>query len=234
MSFSLEVRLLVPLGGFELRVEWETSEPSLGVVGASGAGKTTLLESIAGLRPTARGLVRVNGRTWLDSDSGTRLPPERRGVGYVPQDLLLFPHMDVLANVLAGARRVAAPLPSRRVLSLLELEALAHRDPATLSGGERQRVALARALCSGPELLLLDEPLASLDRPLRARILPYLLRVREEFGIPALHVSHEPEEVRALAREILVLDAGRVVGRGPAEDVLRDVSWWTLAGDDRT
>ncbi len=181
-----------------------------------------MLEALAGLRKSARGRIEVGGRTWLDTARGLRLPPEARGVGYVPQEMLLFPHLDVLGNLRLGerrARRSSRRLDPERVLEVLELSPLARRPARELSGGERQRVALGRALCSAPELLLLDEPLASLDLPLRRRILPYLLRVREEFAIPTLFVSHDPSEMTLLASEVTVLDAGRSVARGRPEAV---------------
>jgi molybdate transport system ATP-binding protein len=224
VSDVLHLDLSVPLDRFSLRVEWETSEPSLGVFGPSGAGKTTLVEAIAGLRRGATGVIRWRGRTWLDSARGVRLPPERRGVGYVPQDALLFPHRDVTGNLLAGCRRAAgagrpAP-PVERVLEVLELAPLRRRDVGTLSGGERKRVALGRALCSGASLLLLDEPLAGLDLPLRRRILSYLLRVRDEFAVPTLVVSHDAVDIRLLSREMIVLSGGAVAARGRPEEVL--------------
>ncbi len=222
MTPRVRIELAVPRGGFEVALAWHTDESALGLFGPSGAGKTTILESLAGLRREARGRIEIAGRTWLDSRRGIRLPPERRGVGYVPQDLLLFPHLDVLGNLrLAERRGGAAPkrLEIDRVLELLELAALAHRPVDRLSGGERQRVAIGRALCSAPELLLLDEPLASLDHSLRRRILPYLVRVREEFSVPTIHVSHDPTEMSLLAREISVLERGRVVARGGPEEV---------------
>lgn len=225
MSFRLHLDLAVPCDTFEVAIAWETSEPALGLFGPSGAGKSSLLEALAGLRPGARGRIEVGGRTWLDSRRGFSLPPEERGVGYVPQELALFPHRDVLAHLRFGAgraRRLAASarrLAPERVLELLELGALADRPVTALSGGERQRVALGRALCSGPELLLLDEPLASLDLALRRRILPYLLRVRDELGIPTVHVSHEPSETALLCREVCMLSRGRVVACGPPAEV---------------
>jgi molybdate transport system ATP-binding protein len=222
MIASLRISLTVPCERFDLELEWQTEEPALGLFGPSGAGKTTLLEALAGLRRGARGRIEVGGRTWLDTARGLRLPPEARRVGYVPQEMLLFPHLDVLGNLRVGERRASRSprrLAPERVLELLELSALARRPVAALSGGERQRVALGRALCSAPELLLLDEPLASLDLALRRRILPYLLRVREEFSIPTLHVSHDPSEMSLLAREVTVLDRGRVIARGRPEAV---------------
>jgi len=222
---TLQVDLTVPLDRFTLNVQWETSSKFLGIFGHSGAGKTTILEAIAGLRPDPSGVVAVADRLCLDSEAGINLPPEQRGVGYVPQEGLLFPHRDVLGNILAGARRAAGSprrLDPERVLRVLELNGLERRPVVKLSGGERQRVALARALCSGPSLLLLDEPLAGLDLPLRRRILPFLLRVREEFALPTILVSHDPTEIRILCDEILVLEDGRALACGPSAKIFTD------------
>ena len=225
MSAGLRLDLEVPCDSFDVAIAWETGERALGLFGPSGAGKSSVLEALAGIRRGARGRIEVGGRTWLDSDRGIALAPEERGVGYVPQELALFPHRDVIGHLRFGERRAQRALaPPRRlapehVLELLELAPLAHRPVTALSGGERQRVALGRALCSAPALLLLDEPLASLDLALRRRILPYLLRVREEFGIPTVHVSHEPSEVTLLCSEVCVLARGRVVACGPPAEV---------------
>lgn len=222
MSFYLRMALTVPCDRFTVEVAWETEDPALGLFGPSGAGKTTVLESLAGLRRGARGRIEVGARTWLDTDRGISLAPEKRGVGYVPQDLLLFPNLDVLGNLRMGARRarrVLRRLEPRQILDMLELTDLARRPVRTLSGGERQRVALGRALCSAPDLLMLDEPLANLDRPLRRRILPYVLRAREVLGIPTLYVSHDPSEMALLANDICVLAAGRVTARGRPQTV---------------
>jgi molybdate transport system ATP-binding protein len=225
MSHAIFLDITVPLDRFTLSVTWETGRTCLGIFGHSGAGKTTLLEAVAGLRKEARGIIRVDGRTWIDSSRGIRLPPERRGVGYVPQDSLLFPHLDVLGNLLAGLRRASrrsgrGTINTEKVFEVLELGDLRRARIAALSGGERQRVALGRALCSAPDLLLLDEPLAGLDAPLRRRILPYLLRVAEEFAIPTIHVSHDASEIRMLCQEVLVLVSGRAVARGRPDEVL--------------
>jgi molybdate transport system ATP-binding protein len=224
MSRELVLDLSLKMDRFSLAVRWQTAEAALGIFGPSGAGKTTLLEVIAGLRRGARGVIRLGTDTWLDTSRGVCLPPERRGVGYVPQDALLFPHLDVMANILAGRRRAGRDAARRvapeRVLEILELTGFAGRPVGSLSGGEKQRVALGRALCSAPALLLLDEPLAGLDRPLRRRILSYLYRVQGEFGIPTLHVSHDAAEVAMIAREVAVLAAGQVVARGRPEEVL--------------
>jgi len=230
----LELDVRLPLDRFELRVDHRAEGPVTGVFGASGAGKTSLLEVVAGLRRGARGRVRLGDRVWLDSDEGRFLPPERREIGYVPQDGLLFPHLDVRRNLLAGARRARnrGQRPEetlRTVASLLELEPLLDRSVTTLSGGERQRVALGRALCSGPRLLLLDEPLAALDLPLRRRLLPFLRRVRDELELPTFLVSHDPIEVQALCDELLVLRRGEVIARGKPREVLTDPEVFPLA-----
>lgn len=226
MNPGIRIDLTASLTPFTLRVEWESSERSLGLFGHSGAGKTTVLEAVAGLRDDVSGRIEIGGHLWLDSAKGIRLPPERRGVGYVPQDLRLFPHRTVLGNLMAGRRRATGRAPERlapqRVLEVLELGHTKGSGIAALSGGERRRVALGRALCSGPDLLLLDEPMGGLDLPLRRRILPYLLRIQKEFGIPTLFVSHDASEIRMLVEEVAVLDRGHVVARGRPDEVFTD------------
>ncbi len=233
---SLALDLEVPLAPFTLSLRWESRERFLGIFGHSGAGKTTILEAIAGTSRSARGAVRVDDRVLLDTRRGIRLAPEERGVGYVPQDGLLFPHLDVIGNVRFGAARAARsvgrPLPPERVLAVLELTGMESRTLAGLSGGERRRVALARALCSGPGLLLLDEPLAGLDAPLKRRILPYLLRVRDEFGIPTVFVSHDPGEVSLLCDEVLVLEKGSVLASGPPAAVFSRPEVFAIAREE--
>ncbi|MEO1369111.1 MAG: ATP-binding cassette domain-containing protein, partial [Acidobacteriota bacterium] len=191
---TLELDLELPLDRFTLEVRGRFEAPSLGVFGASGAGKTSLLQLIAGLRRPRRGKIRLGDEVWFDSEAGLFVRPEKRRLGYVPQDGLLFPHWDVRQNLLAGAGRVEAAAEAREIfretVALLELDALLERSVTSLSGGERQRVALGRALCSGPSLLLLDEPMASLDLGLRRRLLPFLGRIREELTVPMLLISH--------------------------------------------
>lgn len=227
----ISLELSLPLGDFALEVTLVSEAAAIAVLGRSGSGKTSLLEAIAGLRPGARGRIALGGRTLLDSAAGVRLPPERRRVGYVPQDALLFPHLSARGNVRFGLPR--APDAERRfseTVELLEIGPLLERATGTLSGGERQRVALARALCAGPELLLLDEPLSALDPALKEKVLPYLLRIRDEAKVPMLYVTHQPGEARVLAREVVVLERGQVKAWGPAEAVLARPS--TLGGQD--
>ncbi len=233
---ELVVAVRLPLERFDLALEFTTAQPVTGLFGPSGAGKTSLLEVIAGLRRGAVGRVELDGEVWLDSSAGCCLPPERRHVGYVPQDGLLFPHLDVRHNLLAGAGRArrAGQDPTvklHQIAALLELTSLLKRPVRTLSGGERQRVALGRALCSAPRLLLLDEPLAALDLPLRRRLLPLLARVREELTVPMLLVSHDPSEVQALCDDLIVLRAGQLIARGEPRSVLTDPAVFPLAAE---
>ena len=233
----IDVRLRA--GAFTLDLRETIAARTVALYGPSGSGKTTVLDAVAGLRRPDEGVIRIGRRVLFDSRRGVDVAPHERRVGYVPQDLALFPHLDVRRNVLYGARaRGAQRVPAARgprgrgagaagprgagapVLELLEIDTLLPRSVDGLSGGERQRVALARALMTDPDLLLLDEPLAALDLGLRDRILPYLERVRDELGTPMIYVSHAADEVRRVADRAIVLDAGRAVRSGPPADVL--------------
>ncbi len=220
----IELDLTLPLSRFPLRVAARLESEAIAVLGPSGSGKTSLLEAIAGLRRKAAGRIAIGGETVLDSSSGVFLPPERRRLGYVPQDACLFPHLDVRRNVRFGMARGDHGGIFEEAVAILEISPLLDRFPATLSGGERQRVALARAIATEPRLLLLDEPLAAVDPELKGRILPYLLRVRETLRIPFLYVTHNTGEARAVAREALVLREGTVVFSGAPDEALRSMS----------
>ena len=205
-------------GGFSLDVSVETEAQAVAIVGPSGSGKTTMLDAVAGLRRPDAGLIQVGPKILFNSHNGINLLPHERRVGYVPQDLALFPHLTVQQNVLYGVSNSATEEQGRPVLEILEIEELLSRTTDGLSGGERQRVALARALMARPRILLLDEPLAALDVAFRDRILPYLDRVREELKIPMIYVSHVPDEISRIADWVIRLDAGQVVGSSvPAE-----------------
>jgi molybdate transport system ATP-binding protein len=221
----IAIRLRLPLAAFPLAVDVSLEAPAIAVLGPSGAGKTSLIESIAGLRREAEGRIAIGEEVVLDSAAGLRLPPEKRRVGWVPQDALLFPHLDVEGNVRFGARPGGAKGAFSEAVEILEIGPLLRRSPANLSGGERQRVALARALASEPRLLLLDEPLAAVDVELKSRILPYLLRIRDEARIPMLYVTHNAGEAEALAGEALLLRAGRVEAHGPTREVVAARMW---------
>ena len=239
-SVVIDIRLRA--GAFSLDLGETIAARTVALFGPSGSGKTTTLDAVAGLRRPDAGVIRIGRHVLFDSRRGVDVPPYDRRVGYVPQDLALFPHLDVRRNVLYGARRRAAasgPGAStaaggaaasgapgvhgahQPVLAMLEIDTLLPRAVDGLSGGERQRVALARALMTDPDLLLLDEPLAALDLGLRDRILPYLERVRDEIGTPMVYVSHAADEVRRVADHVVVLEAGRAVRSGAPAGVLR-------------
>ncbi len=203
----LDLELDVRRGSFRLSVSLRLRGPATAICGPSGCGKTTLLEAIAGLPPG--GTVRFRG-TELGS-----LPAHRRGVGFVPQRDALFPHLSVRENL-----RYGGSWRFPQVVSVLEIDPLLERRPVSLSGGERRRVAIGRALCSRPEILLLDEPLTGLDLPLRERVLSHLSRVRKEFALPVLYVSHQPEEILEIAEEAVLLEKGRVVKTGSPLEIL--------------
>jgi molybdate transport system ATP-binding protein len=218
---TIEARFTMDRGEFALAVD--LALPARGVTalfGPSGCGKTTLLRAIAGLEKVAGGFLSVRGERWQD---GQRfVPPHRRPVAYVFQEASLFPHLDVRSNLEYGARR--APdgkpgVPLDDAIGLLGIAPLLNRDPATLSGGERQRVAIARALAVGPDLLLMDEPLASLDHERKQEILPYLESLHRELEIPMIYVSHEPGEVARLADHMVLMDAGRALASGSVHEM---------------
>jgi molybdate transport system ATP-binding protein len=193
--------------------------------GPSGSGKTSVLSMIAGLRRPDAGRIRVGTRLLFDSRTRVDLPPEKRRVGYVFQDHLLFPHLDVRGNLLYGWRRrarEARAVSFDKVVRVLELSDLLARLPHSLSGGQRQRVALARGLLCGPDLLLLDEPLSSVDEELRQRVLDYIRSVLQEWRVPTLYVTHNAAEVRQIAVRVVRIDQGRVTAAGPPDEVLTD------------
>ncbi|HEY4997772.1 MAG TPA: molybdenum ABC transporter ATP-binding protein, partial [Usitatibacter sp.] len=191
--------------------------------GRSGSGKTTLVESLAGLVRPASGRIVVDGRVLFDSRRGVDLAPEARRVGYVFQDALLFPHLSVRHNLAFGERLVPPGerfVDRDRVVALLGLAPLLERRPETLSGGEKRRVAIGRALLASPRVLLMDEPLASLDAARKAQILQYVELLRDELKLPIVYVSHEIEEVTRLADQLVVVAEGRVVAAGPVAQLL--------------
>ena len=216
----LRVDVSKRLGEFAVEAAFASEGRVTGLFGASGAGKTSLVNMIAGLLRPDRGLIAIDGETLDDTSAGTHLAAYRRRIGYVFQDARLFPHLDVRDNLDYG-RRMNRLLEDaaqwRRVTELLDIGDLLDRRPGKLSGGERQRVALGRALLSQPRLLLMDEPLGSLDEERKEEILPYLVRLRDETGVPMVYVSHDPSEMRKLASQIAIIKRGRVTAFGGVE-----------------
>jgi molybdate transport system ATP-binding protein len=213
----LRVDIKKQLGEFSLEASFESEGRVTGLFGASGAGKTSLVNMIAGLLRPDRGTISLDGETLDDAAKGIHVPTWRRRIGYVFQDARLFPHLDVRQNLDYGRRMngLAEDAGQReRVTALLDIGHLLDRRPGKLSGGERQRVALGRALLAKPRLLLLDEPLGSLDEGRRAEILPYLVRLRDEARTPMVYVSHDAAEMRQLATRIVLLQRGRVSSSG--------------------
>jgi molybdate transport system ATP-binding protein len=221
-------------GGFVLEVDLQL--PAQGVTalfGPSGSGKTTVLRCVAGLERAPQALVEIEGAVWQDAARGVFLPTWQRALGYVFQEASLFDHLDVAGNLAYAQRRsTAGGQDLQPVIGLLGIAHLLERRPAQLSGGERQRVAIARALATGPRLLLLDEPLASLDAARRQDILPWLERLRDELRIPMLYVTHAAEEVARLADTVVLLDQGRVAAMGPTLQMLASTEGPLARGED--
>ena len=221
---TLLVRLSHAFAGFALDVAFEAPPGLTALVGPSGAGKTTVVGAVAGLLRPRAGRVVAAGVTLLDTDRGVWVPPHRRRVGCVFQEGRLFPHLTVRQNLLYGRwfapRAEPGPLLGE-VVDLLGLAPLLGRRPAALSGGERQRVALGRALLARPRLLLMDEPLASLDEARKAEVLPYIERLRDRSGLPILYVSHASAEVERLATTVVRLEGGRVAAAAREDRTLR-------------
>ncbi|HEY4367165.1 MAG TPA: molybdenum ABC transporter ATP-binding protein [Steroidobacteraceae bacterium] len=222
--------------GFKLDVAIDVATPGVvALFGRSGCGKTTLVNLIAGLLPPDSARIEVDGVVLEDTHNRRRVPAEQRRIGYVFQDSRLFPHFNVLGNLRYGERR--APAGQRRitldhVVQLLGLQSLLQRRVKDLSGGERQRIALGRALLSQPRLLLLDEPLASLDAARREEVLPYLERLRDEFALPIVYVSHQFDEVLRLASHVVLMDGGSVVTQGRLDTVSLHPGLRAIVGPD--
>ncbi len=216
------VRFQVRYDSFELNVEATLPDTGvIGVCGRSGSGKTTLLRCIAGLQFTKGGVLEVGGRTW--QGAGTFLPAYGRPIGYVFQEPRLFPHLTVEENLAFGFRRTSPAgrkLTMNHIIEMLQLQALLRRHPHQLSGGQAGRVSLGRALCTSPELLLLDEPLSSLDETSKNEIFPFIERVCADLALPILYVSHSVDEIGRLADHLIFLDGGAVAAGGPTQDVL--------------
>ena len=232
----IDARFNISRSGFAMQLALEL--PGRGVTalfGHSGSGKTTLLRAIAGLERHAGAYLSVNGEVWQDAARDLFVPAFRRPLGYVFQEASLFPHLSVKGNLDYARRRADSrhgAIDMAHAVALLGIGDLLDRPTTDLSGGERQRIAIARALLSNPRLLLLDEPLASLDWKRKNEVLPYLERVREELDIPMLYVSHSPSEVARLADHVVVLDAGSVIASGSVAETLSRLDLPVELADD--
>ena len=232
---AIEARFRVDYSGFSLDVDLELRGRGVtALFGPSGCGKTTLLRCVAGLIRAPGGCMRLNGETWHDDAAGVWVPTHRRSLGMVFQEPSLFSHLSVQKNLEFGMKRT--PSVSGReldaVVKMLDIRPLLARKPAHLSGGERQRVAIGRALLVQPSLLLMDEPLASLDAPRKLEILPYLERLRDEVKVPILYVSHSLDEVAQLADHLVLLNAGKVIVSGALGPTLARLDVPTAYSDD--
>ena len=221
------------LGAFRLNAAFSCDAAITALFGRSGCGKSTVLNLVAGLLKPGRGRIAIGERVLFDSAAGIDLPAERRRVGYVFQDGLLLPHLSVRQNLLYG--RFFTPPDERwaeldKIVALLDLAPLLERRPHRLSGGEKQRVAIGRALLASPRLLLMDEPLASLDAGRRGEILYYIERLRDEVGLPILYVSHEIEEVVRLADQMVLLSDGAVAASGPVHELMGRIELRRMIG----
>jgi len=219
----LELDVTLDRGRFNLAVRLEAGAGVTGLFGPSGSGKSTLLAIVAGLINPQHGRIILEDKTLFDSTAGVCVPPHRRNIGLVFQDSLLFPHYSVKNNLLFGFRQTP-PSEHRfhfdEIVDLLELGALLNSHPRQISGGEKQRVALARALLASPRLLLLDEPLASLDQRLKEQILPFIGRIKEELGLPMIYVSHALAEILRLTDRLALIADGQIQAAGPLHEIL--------------
>ncbi|MBX9774648.1 MAG: molybdenum ABC transporter ATP-binding protein [Xanthobacteraceae bacterium] len=208
------------LGDFAIKVAFESTGGVTALFGSSGSGKTSVVNMVAGLIKPDRGRIALDDQVLFDSHARVNMAAHRRRIGYVFQEGRLFPHLSVAANLDYGRRMSRLPrdeAEQRRIVELLDMGHLLDRRPGRLSGGERQRVAVGRALLMRPRLLLLDEPLASLDSARKREILPYLVRLRDEAKVPMVYVSHNPGELRRIAETVVWLDGGRVMKSGGLE-----------------
>ncbi|MBT3361572.1 MAG: molybdenum ABC transporter ATP-binding protein [Rhodospirillales bacterium] len=229
----IDVDIRLTKDDFRLDTKFETDTGLTALFGKSGSGKTTLINAIAGLERPDEGRIEVDGNVLFDANAGINLPPEKRRLGYVFQESRLFPHLNVSKNLAYGmtlARPAEGGQDFKRIVELLDLGALLTRRTRTLSGGERQRVAIGRALLANPRILLMDEPLASLDAGRKAEIIPFIERLRDELLLPIVYVSHAIEEVIRVADTMVVMSDGRVAAGGSVEDIMSRLDLYPLTG----
>ncbi|HMK35718.1 MAG TPA: molybdenum ABC transporter ATP-binding protein [Desulfomonilaceae bacterium] len=219
----LDVKIKKKLGAFQVSASFQTNGTGItALFGPSGTGKTSVVNMVAGLARPDEGRIVVNGVTCFDSAEGIDIRPEKRRFGYIFQDGRLFPHLSVRSNLVYGMNLV--PVSERfiqveKVVEILGIKHLLNRRPAKLSGGEKQRVAIGRALLTSPRLMLMDEPLASLDKERKSEVLPFIKSLPHEFSVPILYVSHSVSEIRDLAQNVVIMNEGRTVKAGPAQTI---------------
>ena len=223
---TMRVDISHRFNAFELDAKFETEGGLTALYGASGAGKSSIINAIAGLLTPQRGVIAIDDTVFFVSKKHINIASHKRRIGYVFQEARLFPHLSVKQNLRYGKwfARHAANVDETKITGLLGLENLLHRMPGNLSGGERQRVAIGRALLSSPRLLLMDEPLASLDQARKAEIMPYILQLRDALGIPIIYVSHATSEIAQLANQVILIGDGKVLASGTAAQILPPVS----------
>lgn len=211
-------------GDFRISAAFASGETGItALFGPSGAGKTSIINMVAGLLRPDKGHITIDGNCLFDSDNGINIPPEKRHIGYIFQEGRLFPHLSVLSNLTYGMRLIK---PAKRyvkldqVVELLGIENLLYRRPAKLSGGEKQRVAIGRALLTSPAILLMDEPLASLDETRKAEVLPFITALTRNLSVPILYVSHDLEEIMTLADNVVLIEAGSAIATGSPEELI--------------
>ena len=230
---AIQIRLSLQRPAFQVNVDLTLPGQGITVVyGASGSGKTSLLRAVAGLERPYNAHIKIGDTVWQDDIARAFLPTWQRALGYVFQEASLLPHLNVRDNLRFGLRSAREDLALREAIALLDLAHLEERGAVDLSGGERQRVAIARALATQPQLLLMDEPLASIDVKRRGEVLPWLERLRDELGIPALYVTHSADEVSRLADHLVIMDAGQVKASGDPQQVFADAELASVMGDD--
>lgn len=234
----LHVAITRSQGAFTVDASFTTNGTGItALFGRSGAGKTSVINMVAGLVRPDEGVVRINGTVYFDSRAGVDVAPDKRRLGYIFQDGRLFPHLSVKSNLTYGMKFVS---PQDRyvkfdsVVELLGIEHLLNRRPSKLSGGEKQRVAIGRALLTSPRLLLMDEPLASLDEERKAEVLPFIARLPKDFSVPILYVSHSMEEILNLADTMVIMESGRAVAVGTTEDLAQQCDFRSVSASGKT